>query len=393
MFLIGRVRQLQREFLHTTRILAAVRAVAFQCGLMSYDGYILVRASVVSPGTPALRIPTLPLGARPEKLGRGPDRDHRERIVSMRTQCRRGLAICMLALAVALLLLVILAPRMIVGFLGTYQSSHSIVAQRSAMTILVFVVSIVGLLSAAGIVLLLRPIRPRRLLQWLLLADANTRIDCFRKDLRWLVASSALAVLLIGLYLLQPLLSEFSVVRFLYGEDGFFETLTAILAFGAGALYGGIALRVKRSISPEECRHIKVVQTLLTLAAAACVLFALEEISWGQRVFGWQTPSSLLGANYQGETNLHNLLGTLPKLLNWGLTAYCVLTVLSWLGGVRRRIPWVGLLFPHPCFVLLVYLGLFATGEIQEQLVVMLLVFHTLRSLRCQLSTPRLSHR
>ena len=32
-----------------------------------------------------------------------------------------------------------------------------------------------------------------------------------------------------------------------------------------------------------------------------------EEISWGQRILGIETPESLEGINDQGETNLHNL--------------------------------------------------------------------------------------
>jgi len=297
----------------------------------------------------------------------------------MRTRYRRGLATCILGLAAALLILAILHPHVFLGLVEAYLSSDHVIAQRTAVMVQVFVMGIAGLFSTAGIVLLLRPINPRSLLQRLLQVDGETRMDHYKEDLRWLALSSALGVLLVALYLLQPWLAASSIMHFLYREDGFFETLTAILAFGAGFLYGVIALRLKRSIALEECRYIGVAKALLTLAAAACVLFALEEISWGQRLFGWQTPPSLLQANRQGETNLHNLVGALPKLLNWGLTAYCALAVLSWLGGLRRRVPWIGLLLPHPCLVLPVYLGLFATGEIQEQVVVMLLAFHTLR--------------
>ena len=32
-----------------------------------------------------------------------------------------------------------------------------------------------------------------------------------------------------------------------------------------------------------------------------------EEISWGQRIFGWETPQALREINAQNETNLHNL--------------------------------------------------------------------------------------
>lgn len=38
------------------------------------------------------------------------------------------------------------------------------------------------------------------------------------------------------------------------------------------------------------------------------ILAALEEISWGQRLLGFETPLWLKGANYQEETNLHNLI-------------------------------------------------------------------------------------
>ncbi len=43
----------------------------------------------------------------------------------------------------------------------------------------------------------------------------------------------------------------------------------------------------------------------------ACGLFFLigEEVSWGQRMFGWLTPESLAAINGQDETTLHNIRG------------------------------------------------------------------------------------
>ncbi|MFN8476230.1 MAG: hypothetical protein U0074_00170 [Kouleothrix sp.] len=38
----------------------------------------------------------------------------------------------------------------------------------------------------------------------------------------------------------------------------------------------------------------------------AAFLIAGEEISWGQRLFGWQ-PSDLAAINHQGETTVHNI--------------------------------------------------------------------------------------
>jgi hypothetical protein len=48
---------------------------------------------------------------------------------------------------------------------------------------------------------------------------------------------------------------------------------------------------------------------LLSLLGLAVLFFLAfgEEISWGQRIFGFGTPDSLSTINDQGETNLHNL--------------------------------------------------------------------------------------
>jgi len=44
--------------------------------------------------------------------------------------------------------------------------------------------------------------------------------------------------------------------------------------------------------------------------ALGCLLVALEEISWGQRLFSFRPPELFLSRNYQQELNLHNLAGS-----------------------------------------------------------------------------------
>lgn len=48
---------------------------------------------------------------------------------------------------------------------------------------------------------------------------------------------------------------------------------------------------------------------LILLALGSFVFFG-EEISWGQHFFGWGTPDDWKELNRQGETNIHNLNGT-----------------------------------------------------------------------------------
>jgi hypothetical protein len=45
-----------------------------------------------------------------------------------------------------------------------------------------------------------------------------------------------------------------------------------------------------------------------------CILVALEEISWGQRLFGLRPPGYFLQENYQQEFNLHNLASTSVRM-------------------------------------------------------------------------------
>ncbi len=48
----------------------------------------------------------------------------------------------------------------------------------------------------------------------------------------------------------------------------------------------------------------------LSGVALFCLFVALEEISWGQRIFGYRPPEYFLGNNFQQEFNLHNVMDT-----------------------------------------------------------------------------------
>lgn len=83
----------------------------------------------------------------------------------------------------------------------------------------------------------------------------------------------------------------------LYSEDHLLENLTAIFFFLASML-----------LFVKFFRPGIYYRWWLLLAALMFFVVAMEEISWGQRIFGWSTPASLSAHNYQNETNLHNVL-------------------------------------------------------------------------------------
>ena len=150
-------------------------------------------------------------------------------------------------------------------------------------------------------------------------------------------------------------------------EDGLVEWMT-FWAFMAAAALAIVAFR-QRQPDDHVMRHLY----LLAFAVGAFAV-AMEEISWGQRLIGYQPPETFLAENFQQEFNLHNLAGTdtrkallLSLLISFGVL-FPVLGRVPPLAGWLQRwsvpVPGLGLM---PGFALLaaVYLiyPIESTGE------------------------------
>jgi len=117
--------------------------------------------------------------------------------------------------------------------------------------------------------------------------------------LPFLVASGGAAAALLG----KPF------YKWVTREDGAAEWLQVVLYTAALAL--GIAV-VRRLFRAEE-KFVAVLYVLLCLG----LLFLIgEELSWGQRIFGWETPEALKQIHKQQETNLHNIYGV-GNIFKW----------------------------------------------------------------------------
>lgn len=111
-------------------------------------------------------------------------------------------------------------------------------------------------------------------------------------------------------------------------EDGVIEYLSAFLLLAASvvALWNGLAMPDKA----HKAMH-------LFLAILFFVMCG-EEISWGQRIFGFSTPESLQDINVQNETNLHNSFGYIfDHLFILGFFAWgCIIPLLYWSEPIWR---------------------------------------------------------
>lgn len=133
------------------------------------------------------------------------------------------------------------------------------------------------------------------------------------------------------------------------------------------------------------------------LMAVACSYVFLEEISWGQRIFGFDTPDILKSRNLQGEANIHNLFTgphktLLKELISVGLAlglvgygaVYPILLRLGW--GPARWVERLGVAAPPlalaPYFAIAAFLELkpftFNEAEIAELLIALALAITAL---------------
>ena len=101
--------------------------------------------------------------------------------------------------------------------------------------------------------------------------------------------------------------------------------MTVLLAIGAAVL---LLIGLPRSDRPSRI--------FASLAAIAALLFAGEEISWGQRIFGFESTGVFAKANYQGETNFHNFI---PAILQ--ISTMLNFAVEIWLLNARAATRWL----------------------------------------------------
>ncbi len=101
-------------------------------------------------------------------------------------------------------------------------------------------------------------------------------------------------------------------------EDFWVESLTAVWLLLTALILFATALAEQRF--PLRCLYI--------LAAAAFLFAAAEEISWGQRIIGFDTPLSLRPFNSQSEFNIHNISsgGKFDAIYREGTMFLCIIT-------------------------------------------------------------------
>jgi hypothetical protein len=129
-------------------------------------------------------------------------------------------------------------------------------------------------------------------------------------------------------------------------EDSLLETLQFLLILAVSLLSGRLSTRLFRG----GWRRLGVLYMLLTLGT---FFVAGEEISWGQRIFGWRTPEALEAINAQQEISVHNIHGFHQPFIYAVMLGGLYGTVMPFVGlalAAHRRRSMLGyLLIPPLC--------------------------------------------
>ena len=134
----------------------------------------------------------------------------------------------------------------------------------------------------------------------------------------------------------------------LLDEDSLIEWFQFFSLLAAGIFLPLIAFRLYKTAH-------KAMAVLYGVIAAGVLFLAGEEISWGQRIFGWQTPEAMETINRQGETTLHNISGVqelVPAaMLLASLYGACAPLILNAVRARWKHLESAHLLVPPLCLV------------------------------------------
>jgi hypothetical protein len=131
-----------------------------------------------------------------------------------------------------------------------------------------------------------------------LVADAA---DAWRLSPRAILVIVLVPFLIAGVGVLTALLGK-DAYKWFTREDGFAESVQVFI-YALSFIFSLI-------VAIRQWRAGKRLIALLFLGLSLALVFLVgEELSWGQRLFGWETTSGLASVNKQEETNLHNIYG------------------------------------------------------------------------------------
>lgn len=203
---------------------------------------------------------------------------------------------------------------------------------------------------------------------------------------RWvresLITSLTAAFVAVFIVFLHRYARRFGVeTEWLFAKEGPFEHLTWIAELAAAVLLMSTARVLWR-------RSDDVRGAAVAVGVCAVLLFvvAMEEISWGQTLFQFDTPERWAQINHQQETTLHNLLDreALTKSAPWIAWLFASASIFATAIAASARRPWLALLAPPwslaPMAIVIAFAGWKTHPEVIEVIMALYCLFYSVRT-------------
>lgn len=249
----------------------------------------------------------------------------------------------------------------LVEFSEKYLSHDHHVKPNTILLIKIFLSMCILLIGTSSILIFLNLAKKisQIIITFFQVNDALTSSICSKKYLD-------LYILVIG-----TVIGIFQVYHFLqFGEpfgdsarpssEGILETIfTLLLLFSIILLIYSIRLIKGKLFAPKPRR--RMLYLLFGMSVILILIFG-EEISWGQRIFNWESSGIFTEYNYQNETNIHNFFNPYTEYYYpiVGVGFFTFLFVV-WLFPTNRVNYFFNLFFPHPSLFFLVLILLLSS--------------------------------
>jgi hypothetical protein len=169
-------------------------------------------------------------------------------------------------------------------------------------------------------------------------------------------------------------------------HEGILETYSTPLFLFAGLILFISTFSISKLESPLF--RPKILRLYIVLISLTLLYIFGEEISWGQRIFGWESFGTFEDLNFQNETNIHNFFNPIFKYIypTIGISGF-IITFLLWFFPKKSNSFYSQLLIPHPCLFYIVFIlaasSFKGQSEIFEALLAIFAFLYSIRVFMC----------
>ena len=140
-----------------------------------------------------------------------------------------------------------------------------------------------------------------------------------------------------------PFKSISSINPYIWNENGFVEILQSI--FLLFSIFYFLFFLKNLNLNSKSQFYV----LFLYCYFFALIYYFLEEISWGQHLFSWESPNFFVEFNNQKETNFHNISNLLNELPRTFLLIWCSLSfiIFEFLNTKTKLKKFAAFIFPN----------------------------------------------